>query len=603
MHRTKSWTIAEADPAAAELASRLKTSPLIAQVLLNRGLKQPDDCERFLRPNLKLLHEPALLPNLIPAAQRIARAIGEKQRIVIYGDYDVDGITATAILWHAIGALGGNVDFYIPHRIEEGYGLNSQAIAQICDSGAQVIVSVDCGITAIEPARIARERGVDLIVTDHHDWHLTAEQPAENGSAPSARQPMLPDCCAIVHPRLGGSGVAYPNPSLCGAGVAFKLAWGIGQVACGADRVNQPFREFLVEATALAALGTIADVVPLIGENRALAHFGLSGLRNSKIVGIKALIASAGLTGQNLDSFHVGFSLAPRLNASGRMGHARLAVEMLTTSDEKRAMEIATYLEQQNRSRQAMERKILDEADQQVAEHKLAEDGCRAIVVGAEGWHPGVIGIVASRLVDRYHRPAVMVALNNGHGQGSARSIAGFHLAHALEACASHLESYGGHEMAAGLKIETPKFADFREAFCSYAMQTLTPEQLVPEIIVESLGELRQFTAALVGDLNRLGPFGHGNRRPVFVCRNLTVAGPPRRCGKTGQHLQLAVRQGEQSMKCIAFGMGDLELQLKSGTIIDLAVEPVLNEYNGRTNVELEVKDLQIQDGSRPTIS
>lgn len=555
-------------------------SRLVAEILLTRGLTQAQDCESFLRPSLKYLHEPSLIPGLSRAAERIAKAVRDGERIVIYGDYDVDGITATAILWHAIRVLGGSADFYIPHRIDEGYGLNSEAITQICDDGAKLIVTVDCGVTAIEPARIARERGVDLIITDHHEWK----------EGPSG--PMLPDATAIVHPRLPSDGTAYPNPNLCGAGIAFKLAWGIGSAISGATRVSEMFRAFLLDATALAALGTFADVVPLVGENRILAHFGLGGLTQTRLTGIRALIDSAGLTGQNLDSYDVGYRLAPRLNACGRMGHARLAVEMLTTADEAKARETATYLESQNRARQSLERKILEQAEAMIAEQKLASEGDCALVLGREEWHAGVIGIVASRLVDRYHRPTVMIALSNGQGQGSARSIPGFHLAQALQACTEHLESHGGHEMAAGLKIAAEKLAGFQEAFCAYAKSVLTPEQLTAELRLDSLAELRQISEAVVNELARLGPFGNGNRRPILACKGVTVAAPPRRVGKSCDHLQLLVRQGDVSLKCIAFGYAPLDSKLAPGTVIDLAVEPKVNEFNGRRSVELEVRDV-----------
>jgi single-stranded-DNA-specific exonuclease len=446
-----------------------------------------------------------------------------------------------------------------------------------------VIVTVDCGITAVEQAKVACDRGVDLIITDHHEWHVEEVE--------GERRPIFPHCLTIVHPRLPGS--AYPNPHICGAGVAFKLAWGIGLAVCGADRVDASFREYLVEATALAALGTIADVVPLVGENRIMAHWGLGGLKKSQLHGIQALIASANLTGQQLDSYHVGFLLAPRLNACGRMGHAREAVEMLTKADAARAAEIAGYLEKKNRERQAMERQILEQALEQVTLNKFDQDDCRAIVLGGEGWHAGVIGIVASRIVDRMHRPTIMIATTNGHGQGSGRSIPGFNLARALEACGQHLEAFGGHEMAAGLKIQTENLAAFRAAFCEHATTVLSPEMMVPELQLECLAELNSLTDALVKDLKRLGPFGHGNRKPLICCRGLTIAGPPRRVGKTGDHLQLYVKQGAASMKCIAFNFGGMIEQLRTGTVVDLAVEPQINEYMGRTSVELEVKDLQ----------
>lgn len=596
MHRPKRWTIPDPHPHAPELATRLNTSPLIAQLLLNRGLSDPDDCQNFLRPSLKCLHEPAAIPNLTRAAERIAKAVRDREKVVVYGDYDVDGITATAILWHAITRLGGNVTYYIPHRIDEGYGLNAQAIAQVCDEGAKLIITVDCGVTAVEPAKVARDRGVDLIITDHHEWHADKDEARRVKEEGRSLHPCLPDCFAVVHPRLPHDGPPYPNPHLCGAGVAFKLAWGIGQAFTGAQRVNEDFRAFLIDATALAALGTIADVVPLVGENRILAHFGLGGLKASKLLGIRALIRSAALEGQKLDSYHVGFLLAPRLNACGRMGHARLAVEMLTHADEAKADEIAVYLEQQNRARQAVEKKILEQALEQAHDLRMDCDDCHGIVLGAEGWHPGVIGIVASRIVDRFNKPTFMVGLNNGTGQGSGRSIAGFHLSRALQACSQHLDAWGGHEMAAGLKLKTENFEHFRKAFCDYALEALTPQQLVPELRVDCLAELVHVTHALVNDLKRLGPFGHGNRKPVLCCKGLQIAAPPRRVGKAGDHLQLLVRQGNTNMKAIAFGFGkgDLADRLVPGTTIDLAVEPQLNEYNGFVSVELAVKDLQV---------
>jgi single-stranded-DNA-specific exonuclease len=362
----------------------------------------------------------------------------------------------------------------------------------------------------------------------------------------------------------------------------------------GSAKVSEEFRNFLVDATALAALGTIADVVPLVGENRSLAHFGLGGLKTSKLTGLQALIASAGLTGQKLSSFDVGFKLAPRLNACGRMGHARLAVEMLTTNEVAKAADIATYLEQQNRARQAMEKQIAEQAVAQAIELGYDKEDSRAIVLGQEGWHPGVIGIVASRIVDKFHRPAVMVAMTNGAGQGSGRSIPGFHLARALHACGEHLETYGGHEMAAGLKVRGEKFEDFREAFRAHAFEQLTPADMVPSLRLDAEAIVPHLTEALVRDLDRLGPFGHGNPRPLLCLRGMEVVQAPKRVGKTGDHLQLQLRQEKRLIKCIGFGFGKLESELRVGTFVDLAGEPTINEWNGRTSVELEVKDLQV---------
>ncbi|MGA2233383.1 MAG: single-stranded-DNA-specific exonuclease RecJ [Tepidisphaeraceae bacterium] len=577
--RTHRWNIALPHPLAGELAERLKVSHILAQTLLGRGISDPQDCRAFLHPELKMLHDPGSLPGIHRAAERIAGAIGAGEPIVIYGDYDVDGITATAILWHAIKLLGGVVSYYVPHRIDEGYGLNAAAVEQLIDQGAKLIVTVDCGVTAVEAAHVARNRGVDLIITDHHDW----------------REGQIPDCLAIVHPRLGADGIPpYPNPHICGAGVAFKLAWQTALVQTGNVRVTPEFRAFLLEAMALAALGTIADVVPLLGENRVLAHFGLTGLKSSKLIGIRALIASAALTGQTLDSYHVGFCLAPRLNACGRMGHARLAVKMLTEAGEAEANEIADYLETQNRARQGLERTIVQQAIAQLEARGFSTDKDRAIVLAGDDWHPGVIGIVAARLVDRYCCPVVLVAMAEHQGQGSARSIAGFHLAGALAACAQHLVAHGGHEMAAGLKVERGKFDAFREAFCSFAREHVAGEMMIPELKLEAAVGLGEMTEALVNDLHRLGPFGHGNRKPLLCFRDVRVAGSPRVVGKNGEHLQLMVMQGGARMKCIAFRQGTLANQLKPGTTVELAAEPAINEFNGRRSVELEIKELRI---------
>lgn len=581
MSQTKRWKIAQTHPDRDALAGSLQTSPIIAQILLNRGISDAERGREFLEPNLKLLHDPSLVPNMQLAAERLAKAVRDGEKVVIYGDYDVDGITATAILWHAIRALGGVAEYYIPHRIEEGYGLNAEAIDGICQRGAKLIISVDCGITAVEPAETARRHGVDLIITDHHEAHGDGR---------------LPQCFALVHPRLAGS--QYPNPHICGAGVAFKLAWALGRVMSGSHNVADDYRGFMIDALSLTALGTIADVVPLVGENRVLAANGLKGLCASRLNGLRALIAGSGLDGKKLDSYDVGFLLAPRLNACGRMGHAGLAVEMLTTATEEKAAQIATFLDQQNRARQAMERQILEQAIEHVKATGQEGPDSFAIVAAGEGWHPGVIGIVASRLVDRFHKPTLMIGINDGVAQGSGRSISGFHLARALEACTEHLEAHGGHEMAVGLKLLPEKLPAFREAFAAYAREHLPRELLVPELKLEAEMQLGQVTRELVSQLARLGPFGQANRRPVLACRALTLTAAPRRVGKTGDHLQLRVGQGRHFMKCIAFNQGAIADRLHAGMTLDMAVEPTLNEFNGTVTVELEVRDVLLPDAS-----
>jgi single-stranded-DNA-specific exonuclease len=585
------WNVATASDLAAELGRALGTTTATAQILINRGFSETDRALAFLKPTLRDLHDPSLLPGVPAAADRLARAIRDKESIVIYGDYDVDGITASAILWHSIKALGHTARCYVPHRIDEGYGVNADAVRQLCDDGVQLIVTVDCGITAIEPTAIARERGVDVIITDHHEWK-------------GGPEPLLPAATAIVHPRLPAE-AAYPNPHLCGAGVAFKLAWGVGQMIgsgfVGPEAKAPPaLRDALIELTSLAALGTIADVVPLVGENRALAQFGLIGLKASNLHGIRALIAACDLDGKKLDSFHVGFLLGPRLNAAGRMGHAKLAVEMLTEASPSRADEIATFLESQNRQRQITEREIVGEAIRQAEDLGLCDEGCHAIVVGSANWHPGVIGIVASRLVDRFHKPTIVIALGEDGGttggHGSGRSIAGFHLAKALDACKAHLKTCGGHEMAAGLKIDPQNLVTFRDAFLDYAKMNLTPDQLVPELRIDAIAALGDVSHAFVDELARLGPFGNGNPRPMIACRGVELTAPPRTCGKKGEHVQLFLHQNGTTMKAIAFNAAAMLDDLNSGRPLNLAVQPTLNEWNGKVSVELEVKDISLAE-------
>jgi single-stranded-DNA-specific exonuclease len=527
----------------------------------------------FLEPRMSMLHPPEDLPGATEAASLIVAKIRDRRRIVIYGDYDVDGLTGTAILWHMLKLAGAEVSFYIPHRIEEGYGVNAEALRQLARDGADTVITVDCGITAIDEARTARELGLTLIITDHH------RPPAS-----------LPDAHALVHPGIGGN---YPNPDLCGAGVAFKLAWAIARQLSNADKVTPEFREFLTSAIGLVALGTIADVVPLVGENRVLARFGLANLPASRLCGLTALIQSARLTDQTkLDSDHVGFWLAPRLNAAGRMGHAHLAAELLTRADETRAKEIAEYLEEQNRNRQTIERRIFNEAVEIIEANRLASDGRRAIVVASEGWHAGVIGIVASRIVERFGRPTVMISLDNGDGQGSGRSIPNFDLHRALAECAHHLIGYGGHSMAAGLRIKRSNVEEFTESFVDRANQRLTARDLEPTLELDAEAPPGTWSVPLVRDLAQLGPFGVGNRKPRFASPVLHLEGEPRAVGKTASHLQFLLTDGHYRMKAIAFGQANHLETLRERRQCRVAYEPSLNDYNGRITVEMQVKDI-----------
>ena len=549
-------------------------SPLLAQVLHNRGLDDPDEIRRFLTPKLTDLHPPELLSGIDAAVERLAKAAAERERVCIYGDYDVDGMTGLAILYRCLEMFGADVHYYVPHRLKEGYGVNAEAVEAIAAEGTRLLVTVDCGITAIEPLARATAAGMDVIVTDHHT-------PGDE----------LPAATAVVHPALAGS--AYPNPDLCGAGVAFKVAWRLAQAMCGGDRVDERTREFLLEATSLAALGTIADVVPLVGENRVLAIYGLKGLAASAHVGIRALISSAGLTGERLDAFHVGFRLAPRLNACGRMGHAALAVELLVGANAERSREIATYLESQNVERQLTERAIVAQAIEMVAADKTPAPADRSIVLASPDWHAGVIGIVASRLVERFRRPTVLIALDGETGQGSGRSVEGFHMHDALAACAEHLNSFGGHAMAGGLRLPADQVEPFAAAFGAYAAEHVPDEALSAVLHVDAEARLGELGLSVIEQLERFAPFGRGNPRPLIAVRGMHVLSPAKRIGRTGQTVSMLLTDDSYRLRCVGFGMGELAEQLAGITTVDIVGAPVINRYNSRTNVEMHLSDVK----------
>ncbi len=573
----RQWVIqSDADQECDQLSRLLGVPSLIAKLLLNRGITDSTAAESFLLPQLKDLHPPALLPGATNAASILAEAVADRRKIVLYGDYDVDGTTGVAVLWHLLQFAGGDVSFYVPHRVEEGYGLNLEAIRRILKDGAELIVTVDCGVTAVEEASAIKEAGAQLIVTDHHTPHG-----------------VLPDADALVHPGIGDG---YPNEHLCGAGVAFKVAWALAQKLSGADRVAPQYRELLMSLLPLAALGTIADVVPLVGENRILAKHGLAALPNTPLVGLRALMASAGLESGRVTGYDVGFKLAPRINAAGRMGHARLAIELLTRANADRAREIALYLEDHNRARQTTERKIANQAYDMVEQHNLASDARRAIVLAAEGWHPGVIGIVASRVVERYHRPAVLIALNGAEGQGSGRSIRHFDLSEALTGCADHLLTYGGHSMAAGLRIAVDKVGDFTEAFVEAANNRLTAGDLVPKLRLDADVELSELTMETAQQMDALGPFGMGNPRPKLASGWVELADEPRCVGKSGAHLSAVFSQGGVRLRAIGFGQRDSLEDLKQHRRCRVAFEPIVNEFNGRRTVEMQILDLKFPE-------
>ena len=401
-----------------------------------------------------------------------------------------------------------------------------------------------------------------------------------------------------MHPLLENQN--YPNKNLCGAAVAFKLAWAIAQQLSGAKKVSPAFRDFLLNATSFAALGTIADVVPLLGENRALAKFGLQGLAHSQNIGIKAIIKAARLEGAKLDSTDIGFQLAPRLNAAGRMGHARLAAELFTGADENTADEIAKYLESQNNLRKKVEKDITAQAIEQLKSLKMDQPDCHGIVLAGENWHAGVIGIVASRIIDQFYRPTIIISIQQDKATGSCRSIEGFDITSALNACSKHLVRFGGHHMAAGITLELQNIENFRNAFCQYLKENLPPDQLIKKIHIDAEITIDQLTLDLLNTINKMAPFGRSNPTPLLMATNLKLIGPPRKMGKKSDHLQFTVAQKNDPdpisqpgriLRTVAFHKAKWEKKLLDADSFDLIFEPKINHFNGRTTVELIARD------------
>lgn len=556
-------------------------------------MSDPDAVRAFCDPRLSHLHDPGLLSGIDAAAARLALALRRRERIAIYGDYDVDGITASAILFHTLRTADPQavVRCYVPHRVDEGYGLHVEALTLLAQEGATAVVTVDCGITAVEPARLARQLGMDLIVTDHH-------QPRADG--------VLPDAHAVVHPMLrGDGGQAYPFPDLCGAGVAFKLAWRLATHWCGGERVSEAFRTTLMEMLPLVALGTIADVVPLRGENRVLASAGLRAIRSSPLAGLQALIQESGLAGEGIDCEKVGFVLAPRLNACGRLGHAAAALRLFTDAGPDEAEAIAAELTALNRQRQRTEQAIAAEACAMAVAQGQTAEGHRAIVLAHEAWHPGVIGIVCSRLVERFGRPTILLAADGEICRGSGRSVEGYSLHDGLAACAGWLEHFGGHDAAAGLAVKRENFDAFRMAFVQHVNDRLAPTDLVPLLDIDCEAVLAEMDHAAVGELARLSPFGRGNRRPTILVRDLVVASQPRVLKE--RHLKLGLAAADscngsapgggrwsrspRELSAIWWNAAAQAPALPRGRRLDVVAEPRISSWSGQ--VELEIRDVR----------
>lgn len=553
------------------LADSLKISNILARVLILRSIKTFQDAENFFRPNLATLHNPFLMDGMEEATYRVIKALTENQLITIYGDYDVDGTCSTALLYLFLKDLGANVDYYIPQRLSEGYGLSKMGFDNIHTKGASLVIAVDCGITAVEETDYANSLGMDLIICDHH-------QPKDK----------LPKALAVLDPIKPGCD--YPFKYLSGAGVAFKLAQGV------AERIGK--KELPYKLLDLVALAGAADIVQLTGENRVLVRAGIELINNNPRPGIKALIQSSKITPGNLNSGQIVFTIAPRINAAGRMGDAKRAVDLFVTDDFETAKEFASVLENENYERRKIDETTLNDALELVENHMdLSVD--IPIVLHQNEWHPGVIGIVASRLVEKYYRPTIMLTTMDGIAKGSARSIPNFNIYNALEKCEDVLIQFGGHKAAAGLELEIDKIDTFKKQFNKVVKDSLTKEELLPEITIDSKIKFSEITTKFLRILEQFTPFGPKNMRPVFLAENVQAAIPPRIVGKN--HLLVSFRQegAKRVFDAIGFGMGDkFDIVNDNQNFLDIVFTIDKTTRNGNTFPQFRIKDLKISNGN-----
>lgn len=551
------------------LSSGLKIQSVTASIISGRNISSVSEAQQFLTPLLTSIIDPLQLKGMAEAVKRLLVAHANNEPVCIYGDYDVDGITGTALLVSFLRETGFNCSYFIPNRFEDGYGLNCESIKQISFLGASLIVSVDCGITAVKEAQYCKELGMDLIVVDHH-------APGET----------IPDVAAVINPLQPGCN--YPFKVLAGVGVAFNLLValrsGLRDAGTFGNQAGPDLRQWLD----LVALGTIADVVSLTGQNRIYAYHGLKQLSNSNKPGIVALKKVAGITGE-VSCGQVGFRLAPRLNAAGRMESAVPGVDLLLSNDEQLSQLISSELDAANAERQNVERSIFDEAVKLVETSGMYPD-CHSIVLASNNWHQGVVGIVASRLVERYNRPTILIAINpDGTAKGSGRSIFGFHLLDALKPCAGLLERFGGHRYAAGVSINPENLAAFAGAFESEAADKLTADDLIPRLEIDAEVQPEEVTVEMVAELKKLEPFGAGNPEPVLVMRGVKVV--ERRIVGEG-HLKLRLTCKGRTFNAIAFRLAQRETE----GLIDVAFFPEMNEWNGNSSLQLKIKDLRVAE-------
>lgn len=564
------WTYYDIHPQVDQIMELINVPRVIAQILLNRGVGTFDEARYFLKPTMDDLHNPFLMAGMDQAIERIASAIEKNEHIMIFGDYDVDGTTSTTLLYLTIKLLTDQVSYFIPDRLKEGYGLSIYGIQVAKERGAGLILAVDCGITANKEVDQARLMGLDVIIIDHH-------VPGET----------LPDAVAVLNPKR--MDCDYPFKELCGVGLAYKVAQAL------AEQVGLPDHAVYTHMD-LVALGTTADIVPLRDENRVLTKYGLAMIQETKKAGLQALINAVGLKQKEIVTGHVVFGLAPRINAAGRMGDANRVVRLLTTENREEAEQLAEELNMENIRRRQQDSVAFEEA-RDVVENDAFLSEANGIVLASERWHPGIIGIVASRMVEAFSRPVVMIAMNGGTGRGSARTMGDFHLYNAIKECADLLIQFGGHHHAAGLSIARENVTAFQQRFHEVVTANATPEDFISRLNIDSEIEFDEVTPRLMKLLKMLGPFGPDNNHPVLVSRNLTLVGAPNIIGSEKTHLKFKVRQNNHVIDAIGFGMADSADQLLAQpNRVHLAYTLEENTWHGKTSTQLRIKDIVVGD-------
>jgi single-stranded-DNA-specific exonuclease len=564
------WTYYDIHPQVDQFMELINVPRVIAQILLNRGVGTFDEARYFLKPTMDDLHNPFLMADMDQAIERIASAIEKNEHIMIFGDYDVDGTTSTTLLYLTIKLLTDQVSYFIPDRLKEGYGLSIYGIQVAKERGAGLILAVDCGITANKEVDQARLMGLDVIIIDHH-------VPGET----------LPDAVAVLNPKR--MDCDYPFKELCGVGLAYKVAQAL------AEQVGLPDHAVYTHMD-LVALGTTADIVPLRDENRVLTKYGLAMIQETKKAGLQALINAVGLKQKEIVTGHVVFGLAPRINAAGRMGDANRVVRLLTTENREEAEQLAEELNMENIRRRQQDSVAFEEARDVVENDKFLSEA-NGIVLASERWHPGIIGIVASRMVEAFSRPVVMIAMNGDTGRGSARTMGDFHLYNAIKECADLLIQFGGHHHAAGLSIARENVTAFQQRFHEVVTANATPEDFISRLKIDSEIEFDEVTPRLMKLLKMLGPFGPDNNHPVLVSRNLTLVGAPNIIGSEKTHLKFKVRQNNHVIDAIGFGMADYADQLRAQpNRVHLAYTLEENTWHGKTSTQLRIKDIVVGD-------